>query len=386
MRRLNGSLVCFTLSSLFLFVSCSEKPAAPPSTPVKVSPVKQQEYHATYEYVGRIEAVEDASIQAQVTGYLQSAHFVEGDIVEKDALLFVIDPSTYEAKLSAAKASVSQAAAMLEEAQLNYNRGAKLIKQGAISRSELDRLTAKLHSTQADMQTAKANRKAAAIDLQHTRIIAPFKGRIGEKKFSIGDLVKAGQQDPLTTLVSIDPIYATFQVNGQTYDKVTEFNRHQKEEGKPVMTFTAHLKLSTGDIYPHEGKLDFVANRVNADTDSIMIRAKFPNPEGILRPGQYVRVEVEADQPQQVLTLPQAAVMSNQEGDSVYVVDSAGKVKRVNVDLESNIGTDVIIESPDIKAGDKVITAGTQKVKPGQTVTIQPEKQIQATPTDSHIH
>ncbi len=382
---------CRTLSfCLFVFLSaclfgCKTPQKKPPLAHVYVTPVQKQQYYANQEYVGRLEAVNDATIHAQVTGYLQSVHFIEGDIVEKDALLFIIDPSIYKVKLSGAKASVSQAAALLEEAQLNFNRGSKLIKQGAISRSELDRLTAKLHSTQANMQVAKAKEKSAVIDLQYTQLKAPFRGRIGEKKFSIGDLVKSGAEAPLTTIVSIDPIYATFQVNAKTYEKVARRRREAIAQGKKPMTFTAHLKLASGDIYPFSGDLDFVSNRINAETDSIMIRAIFANYEGSLRPGQYVRVRIDSNQSTEVLTVPQASVISNQEGDFIYTVTDEDIVKSIKVTLDDNIKEQVIVEGDGLKEGQRVIEAGVQKVKPGQKVDAQakaqenPKKTLHAT-------
>lgn len=369
-----ASFFCYSLIYLFIaFILCSccqDSQQKPTAAKVKVALSKNQQYKQRHEFVGRLEAVNDANILAQVSGYLVSADFVEGDIIEKDALLFLIEPSTYQAELAAAKASVSQTKALREEAQLNYNRGKKLIVKGAISQSEMDRLTSNLHATQANVKAAIAKQQAAQVNLDHTRIIAPFKGRVGKKNVSIGDLVSPANTDPLTTLVSIDPIYATFQVDAKLYSAAMKVNREARATGKPIPTFTVYLKLSNGSLYDRSGKIDFISNRIDAEMDSIMIRGRFDNPEGILRPGQYVKVEVEADQPVTVLTVPQSAVMSSQEGERIYVVNQENKVVSVQVETHENIDQDVIVESDQLKPGEQVVIAGVQNIKNGQTVQI----------------
>jgi membrane fusion protein (multidrug efflux system) len=369
-----ASFFCYSLIYFFIAIilcsCCQDSQQKPTAANVKVALSKNQQYKQRHEFVGRLEAVNDANILAQVSGYLESADFIEGDIVEKDALLFLIEPSTYEAQLAAAKASVAQTKALQEEAQLNYNRGKKLIVKGAISQSEMDRLTSNLHAAQANVKAAIAKQQAAQVSLNHTRITAPFKGRVGKKNVSIGDLVSPANTEPLTTLVSIDPIYATFQVDAKLYSAAMKVNREARAAGKPIPTFTVYLKLSSGSLYDRSGKIDFISNRIDAEMDSIMIRGRFDNPEGILRPGQYVKVEVEADQPITVLTVPQSAVMSSQEGERIYVVNQENKVVSIQVVTHENIGQDVIVESDKLKPGEQVVIAGVQNIKNGQTVQI----------------
>jgi membrane fusion protein (multidrug efflux system) len=193
---------------------------------------------------------------------------------------------------------------------------------------------------------------------------------VGKKNVSIGDLVSPANTEPLTTLVSIDPIYATFQVDAKLYSAAMKVNREARAAGKPIPTFTVYLKLSNGSLYDRSGKIDFISNRIDAEMDSIMIRGRFDNPEGILRPGQYVKVEVEADQPITVLTVPQSAVMSSQEGERIYVVNQENKVVSIQVVTHETIGQDVIVESDKLKPGEQVVIAGVQNIKNGQTVQI----------------
>ena len=288
-------------------------------------------------------------------------------------MLFEIDPSSYEAELAAAKARVIQAQALAEDAAINYRLGKKIIARGAISKSEMDTLTAKMNSTNADLKTAQANQKVAEINLAHTKIEAPFSGRIGEKNISLGDLVTPNLTEPLTTIVSVDPIYASFQVGAEIFSQVAEKKREAIASGTPPETFTAKLRLSSDTIYAEEGKFDFIANRINVETDTITIRASFPNPDGILKTGQYVRVMVISNNINKVLTVAQVSIITNQEGESVYKINQDNEVVAVKVETEDQIAKRVIVESDALQVGDRVITAGLQKVKPGQKVQIQSE-------------
>lgn len=358
---------------VFFLSACNEKKTTEYIPNVRIDLVEEVDHFKTMEFVGRLEAVNDTTIQAQVSGYLKSANFIEGDIVNEGDLLFEIDPSSYEAELAAAKARVIQAQALAEDAAINYRRGKKIIARGAISKSEMDTLTAKMNSTNADLKTAQANQKVAEINLAHTKIEAPFSGRIGEKNISLGDLVTPNLTEPLTTIVSVDPIYASFQVGAEIFSQVAEKKREAIASGTPPETFTAKLRLSSDTIYAEEGKFDFIANRINVETDTITIRASFPNPDGILKTGQYVRVMVISNNINKVLTVAQVSIITNQEGESVYKINQDNEVVAVKVETEDQIAKRVIVESDALQVGDRVIAAGLQKVKPGQKVQIQSE-------------
>lgn len=354
-------------SGLILLTACEKKQVTVQQTEVITDIVSQAEHKPVREFVGRLQAKEDINIQAKVTGYLLEHNFIEGEEVKKGDLLFVIDPDQYIAELSGAKAQIAQAQANVDITGMNYKRGKKLIKTNAISQLDMDNLTAKKLEAEANLKAAEAALKNAELNLQHTRITAPIDGRIGEKKHSIGDLINP-QAGTLTTLVKINPIQASFQVNEKLFYDVGEDQRLREARGEDRLTFTVKIRLSSNNIYPHEGKLDFVSNRIDTDTGTLRVRAEFPNPDGLLRPGQYVKVLVEAIQPETLLTVPQAAILSDQQGDFVFTVDNAGIVKKIKVVLLETSGAMQFIESDSLKVNDPVIIAGLQKVRNGQTV------------------
>ncbi len=183
----------------------------------------------------------------------------------------------------------------------------------------------------------------------------------------MGDLV-GPDAGALTTLVSIDPIQAVFQVNETLFYNVGQEQRQRVSEGKNKLEFTVKIRLSSGDIYPLEGKLDFVSNRVNTDTGTLTIRAEIPNPDGLLRPGQYVKVLVESLTPEKSVSVPAAAILSDQQGDFVFTVDETNTVHKHKVDLTGDSKGLQFIRSDQVKPGDQVIIAGIKKVRDGQTV------------------
>ncbi|CAA0115337.1 Efflux pump periplasmic linker BepF [BD1-7 clade bacterium] len=372
-------LTTLLATALVSLLSACSKPApqAPPSI-VTTEKVQTKPYQAVFEYVGRLQAVEDTSIQAQVTGYMKEFTFVEGDIIKKGDLLFVIDPAPFKAALANANAQVASAKANVEISTLNYNRGKALVKTGAISQSDFDTLTANRLEAEASLASASANVETANINLEWTRIEAPIDGRIGNKKYSIGDLISP-TSGALTSIVSIDPIYAFFQINESTYLQLAQNAAKAEASGQKARTYTAGVKLTNGQVYPHEGEFDFVSNRIDADTDTLTVRATFPNPNGLLRPGQYVRVLVESNETEQQLTVPQSAIVSNQQGNFVYSVSQAGVVTANKVDLGTIDGERQFVKGSNLKDQQSVIVGGLQRVRPGQTVQVKPNPEKQQT-------
>ena len=360
-------LSCLAAASLTLS-ACSEKAAPVASkTEVVVAEVTETEHISTIEFVGRLQAKEDIKIQAKVSGYLLEHPFKEGEDIKKGERLFVIDPAPFEADLAGAQAKIAQANANVDINTTNYNRAKRLIKTNAISQIDLDNLRAEKLTADASLKSAQAALKNAQLNLQYTILTAPIDGRIGEKIYSLGDLV-GPEAGALTTLVSIDPIQAVFQVNEKLFYKVGDEQRQRVSEGKDKLEFTVKLRLSSGDIYPLEGKLDFVANRVDTDTGTLTVRAEIPNPDGNLRPGQYVKVLVESLTPERSLSVPMAAVLSDQQGDFIFTVDEADTVIKHKVDLTGESRSLQFISSNGVKVGDQVIIAGLKKVRDGQTV------------------
>ena len=355
-------------------IACSEQAPPPPMVEVVVDRVSLQPYQPNSSFVGHLQAQDDVRIQAQVAGYLQARHFREGDWIKKGSLLSDIDPAQYQAGLARAKADVAKARAAKQVADLNQKRGKELAPQGAISASEMDKLTATKLEADADLQSALAQLKSAEVDLGYTRIIAPIDGRIGRSDFSVGDLV-GPDSGALTSLVSIDPINASFQVSESIY--LLRDSEHREAHGNDpeLPELNVKLELSNRQLYPLPGYLDFISNRIDEATGTIEARAVIPNPEGILLPGQYVKVILEVPFNVDTLMLPQAAVQADQQGSFVLIVGADNKVVRRNVVLDNRVG-DLVVVKQGVDEGDRVIVRGLQQVRPGQTVSVL-ELQIQ---------
>ncbi|KLV05396.1 membrane protein [Photobacterium aquae] len=363
-------LIIATMVSSVLLTGCGDKasgPAAGMSPLVSAQPVTVIDYQQGKQFVGRTEAYEDVAITAQVSGYLKSRLFTEGDWVEKGQLLFEIEPAAYEARLASANASISQAEATLKRANLDWERGNNLLPKGSISQSEFDRLTAEKLNAEAQLKLAKAQVKSAEVDLSYTQITAPFSGRISDSQVSIGDLVSPSS-GVLTTLVSLDPIHATFNMSErQRLDfgiDTLDGSGKGRNEVEVVMT------LTNGKQYPVLGEVDFVGNRIDLNTGTIAMRASFANPDQALLPGQHVQVFLREKTPVQRLVIPRRAVQSDLEGDFVMVLQDENVAERRNVILGPQTEHGVII-AQGITADDQVLTKGLQRVRNGMTVNLE---------------
>ncbi len=364
--NINRLLVLLVIT---LMVACSEEAPKQPVIEVIVDDVVLQPYQPNSTYVGRLQAQEDVRIQAKVSGYLESRHFREGDLIEKGALLYQIDSAQYQASYARAKADNAKAKAAKEVADINLTRGEELAPLGAISASELDKITATKLQADADLQASIAELQSAQVDLSYTKIIAPIAGRIGRSEITPGDLI-GPDSGTLTSLVSIDPINAIFQVSEAIYLMSDERRRERIAEGREVPQLNVKLELSNREIYPESGYIDYISNRIDETTGTIEARAVIPNAEGLLRPGQYVRVILEVPYNIDTLMLPQPAVQADQQGSFVLIVDASNNVQRRNVDLGERIG-ELVVVNTGVDQGDKVIVRGLQKVRPGLQVTYQ---------------
>ncbi|ARN73948.1 efflux RND transporter periplasmic adaptor subunit [Oceanicoccus sagamiensis] len=364
--NINRILILIAISVL---AACAEEAPKQQAIEVIVDNVVIKPYQPNSTYVGRLQAQEDVRIQAKVAGYLKSRHFKEGDLIEQGALLYQIDRAQYDASYARAKADNAKAQAAKEVADLNLARGQELAPQGAISQSELDKITATKLQADADLQASLAQLQSAEVDLSYTTIRAPISGRIGRSEITAGDLI-GPDSGVLTSLVSIDPINAIFQVSEAIYLMSDERRRKQESEGREVPRLTVKLELSNQEIYPEAGFIDYVSNRIDETTGTIEARAVIPNAEGLLRPGQYVKVILEVPYDVNTLMLPQPAVQADQQGSFVLIVDANNNVQRRNVDLGDRIN-DLVVVNQGVEEGDKVIVRGLQKVRPGLQVTYQ---------------
>jgi membrane fusion protein (multidrug efflux system) len=372
MRLLFSS--CFAIALSLSLAACGQSEAPPPAPPpaVEYQEVKPASVALKSEFVARTRAIEDAEIRSRITGTIIERNFSEGQAVEKDALLFRIDPRPYQAALQSAQASLADADSSVEVATKNLVRGEELAPDGFISQSELDQLKNEKNSAVAAKSSAEAAIEQARLDLEFTDIRAPFSGTAGRSNFSIGDLVDPSSGS-LVSLVQQDPMLVDFDVDELSLAQSMRANQERQAQGQDPIHYTPRLKLVTGEMYPHDGVIDYANNRVNPTTGTITVTASFPNADGALLPGQFGRVMVQRGESQMRLTIPQPSVLEDMQGRYVYVVDDDNTARRKNVTLGPREGVDWVVEDG-LDEGDRVVVNGIQKLRNGIEVDPSPVK------------
>lgn len=326
------------------------------------------DYQPSKSYIGRIEAVEDTNITAQISGYLKARHFEEGQMVEKGQLLYSIEPSSFEAQVASAKATLAQAKASLKKAELDHQRGTNLLPRGSISQSEFDALTAALLGARAELEAANAQLKLAEVNLSYTQIRAPFSGRISDTKVSTGDLVSPSS-GVLTTLVSLDPVHTSFSVSER--ERLAMGMDKVKGDGSAESrSVEVQLELENGEFFEHLGQLDFLGNRIDTKTGTIAMRAIVTNPDQKLLPGQHIKVNLRDKNARDAIVVPRRAVQTDLEGNFVMVTTEGNIAERRNVELGAQVEQGIIIRKG-LEQNDSVITQGLQRVRNGIEVNIQ---------------
>ena len=267
------------------------KAAAPAATPVTVATVKAQDVTAWQEFSGRLEAIDRVSVRPRVAGAIESAHFREGALVKQGDLLFTIDPAPYQAVVAQAQASSQAAESRVNLAKLELDRGQRLSDNKTISQSDLDTRNSAYLEAQANLKAAQAALQTAQLNLDYTQVRAPISGRVGKLEVTAGNLVAAGSESPaLTTLVSVDPVYASFNASEQV---VTDALAQLPDNGgalPPVEQIPVQIGTTRDNGTPISGKLQLIDNEVDAASGTVGVRAVFSNPGGRLIPGQFVRV------------------------------------------------------------------------------------------------
>jgi len=355
-----------------LSAACADEPPPPPPVEVVVDEVLLDPYQPKSSFVGRLQAIDDVSIEAQVTGYLKARTFKEGDFVKAGDVLYEIDPAVFEAEVARAKADLARARATQANAERNFRRGETLVPAGNISESEMDQLRAAKLEADAGVAAAEAALVTAEVNLGYTTIRAPISGRIGRSTHTTGDLV-GPNTGVLTTLVSVDPIHAIFQLSEATFVQIIVQRMAQPDARNlndiDLSDLVVRLELRNNVYYPEIGRIDYFSNRISVDTGTLESRAVIPNPYGLLVPGQYVRVEIVREELSEALFVPQAAVQADQQGSFVLVVEG-GTVQRRNVVLDERV-EDRIVVLQGVEEGEQVIVRGLQQVRPGQPVRVR---------------
>ena len=334
------------------------------------------------EYTGRLAAVESVEVRARVSGYLKSVHFTDGAIVEQGDLLFVIDPRPYQAVLDETEAQVTRAKVQLQLATNDLERAKRLFRARAVSEEELDARTQQKREAEASLQAAQAAVAAARLDIEFTSVSAPISGRIGRKLVTEGNLVSGGTANStlLTTIVSLDPIHVYFTADEKAYLAYQRLARTGARPSSRDVANPVRMQVAGDEGFPREGKMDFVDNRVDEATGTMQGRAIFPNPDGLLTPGLFARVQLLGEGPYDAIMIPDGAVGADQSTRFVYVVGPEDKLERRNVELGRTIGRLRIIKSG-VTRDDRVVISGLQRIRPG--VDVKPvEGEIEAPPAD----
>lgn len=334
-------------------------PAAPPA--VLVAAAVLRDVSGTSEFVGRVKAVDKVDLRARVDGFLGPRLFTEGDRVKTGQIVFTLDPAPFEATLAQRKAEVAAASAALDLADLQAGRGRELIKTKTIPQQQLDERESALLKARASLAQAQAAQQAAEVDLSYTQIKSPIDGRIGQAAYSPGNLV-GPNSGVLATIVKEDPIQVVFNVSQRQL-----LNERRGAPKQELLAVTARLRLADGSTYPEAGKLDFIGHQADPNTDSIPLRAVFPNPKRDLTDGMSVRVILEAGKPVQALVIPQSAIAEDQAGTYVFVVDSQNRAIQRPVKIEIQRDGTAVVKAG-LAAGDRVIVQGQARVRPGLTV------------------
>jgi multidrug efflux system membrane fusion protein len=342
-----------------------------PPPDVNVAPVVQKSVTRWDDYSGHVEAIEAAEIRPRVAGHLEAIHYPEGGLVKKGQLLFTIDSREYRAAAAAAAADASRAEARVALAKQELERAERLIGERAISQGELDQRRMEAQQAEADVAAARANQAQASLNLEFTRITAPFAGRAGEAMVKPGNVV-VPNQSVLTTLVSVNPVYVTFVGDERAFLHYQEIVRSGNAESPRDGRTPVLIGLANEEGFPHRGEVDFVDNALNPETGTIRARAVLPNPDGRFTPGLFARVRLLGETLQGALLIHEQAVLTDQDRRYVYVVGKDNSAERRDVTLGSPIEGLRVVEAG-LKAGDKVIVNGMRKIFfPGQPVNPHP--------------
>jgi len=354
----------FLFSASLVAAACGTAVAqgAPPPA-VTVAPVVSRQVTATGDFIGRVGAIDKVDVVARISGFINERNFTEGQQVKTGDLLFRIEPDTYKAAVDQQTANLAKAKATEVNANLQLQRGQELVRNQNIPQSEVDQRAANAQAAHADVMQAQALLEQAKINLGYTEIRSPIDGRIGLANFTIGNLVSPSS-GTLATIVSQDPIYVTFQASEA--DIIAYKHRIAASADKNPHV-TIHIKLPDGTVYPHPGLTNLLDVQVQSYTDTVLVRAQLPNPEGMLIPGGIVGVIVERGAPQSLLVIPQSAVQLDQAGHYVMVVGADKKVEQRRITTGVEQGRDIVV-TEGLKQGELVIVEGVQKVHPGQVV------------------
>jgi RND family efflux transporter MFP subunit len=373
--------VLMRLAPLFLglplLAACGEGPkqAAPPPPAVTVAKPTKQTVTDYDEYVGRFIAVDSVEVRARVSGYLDKVDFTDGQLVKQGDLLFTIDRRPFEATLAQARANLAQARANLAFATSDLARAAQLVRDRTITEQTFDQRTMAKSVAEASVAAQEAAARQAELDLQFTELKAPVRGRIGDRRVSVGNLVTGGTGGSTTllaTIVTMDPIRFEFTFDESSFLRYQRLGIDMKDSPSPNAGLEIAIKLIDEDDFPHKGRMDFVDNVIERASGTIRGRAQIPNPKGLFTPGMFARVRVPGSLSYEGLLVPDVAIASEQVRKYVMVVDAENTARQKYVTLGQLVGKLRVVKdglSPD----DRVVVNGLARIRPNIKVTPQEE-------------
>ncbi|RTL49626.1 MAG: efflux RND transporter periplasmic adaptor subunit [Bradyrhizobiaceae bacterium] len=347
----------------------SAKAAVGP-VPASVATVEERDTTLWDEFSGRLEAVEQVEVRSRVAGAIKEIRFREGAMVQKDDVLVVIDPDLYAAEVARAEAQVAAAQSRLIFTKADYERGAQLTGSQTISIRDQDNRINAYREADANLKAAQAALQTAQLNLGYTEVRAPVSGRVGKREITVGNLIAAGPGSPLlTTIVSISPIYASFNADEAVVMRAVEALGNdpaaQKTGRIPVKMGTA-----TSDGLPYEGHMQLIDNQVDPRSGTVRVRAVFDNADGRLIPGQFVRLSMGQPRTERAMTISERAVGTDQNKKYVMVVNDDNKAEYREIGLGASVDGQRIVSSG-LKAGERIVVKGLQRVRPGATIAPQ---------------
>jgi membrane fusion protein (multidrug efflux system) len=364
--------ILMVLVAAFGLAGCQEEKKAvapPPPQEVEVAEVIQKDVPVYQEWVASMDGMVNATILAQVQGYLIKQNYKEGDFVKKGSLLFEIDPRPFQAAVDDARAGMAKQQAVLQTAQANLKRILPLAAANAVSQRDKDNAIGSVQSAEAQVLSAQAQVRKAELDLGFTKIASPIDGIAGAAKAQMGDLVGTPQARVLTTVSTVNPIKAYVPLSEREYLKAVERSQEGAKADAEKTVFD--LILADGSTWPKQGTFSFADRQVEAQTGTIRVAILFPNPENLLRPGQFAKVRALMKTEKGAILVPQRAVGELQGSYQVAVVEADNTVRIRGVTVGERVGNLWVIREG-LKPGERVVAEGTQKVGNGVQVTPKP--------------
>jgi RND family efflux transporter MFP subunit len=361
---------CPSWTALLLSALAGLSPAAEPAPPtVTVATPVARRITEWDEYTGRFVAKQRVEVRARVSGYLESVHFQEGQLVTEGQLLFVVDPRPFEARVAQMGANLAQTETQLRVAQLEFERGERLETAHAMSRETMEERRARRDSARAQVDAARAALRAAELDLGFTGIRAPMSGRASDIRVDVGNLISGGSADStlLTTIVSLDPIELEIEASESEFMRYTRLDSAGKRRSSRDVANPVEARLIDEEGWPHRGEMTFVDNELDPVTGTMLGRATFANPDHVLLPGMFARARLYGEGEHDALLIPDAAVVTDQASKLVMVVGADDIVEARPVELGPLVDGLRVVRGG-LDGGERVVVVGVQRARPGQKV------------------